>query len=99
MWVRRMIGLPRQDNCFTWLVDNYDYWGGDGIMGHRSVSGWFPHVTLIKGARTPDRLTITIIEYVPKVREPSVCFPKHKFDGYVRTTVMVSSELQSAPHS
>lgn len=99
-WVRQKIGLPRQHNCFTWLLDNFDYWGGDGIMGHRTVSdSWFPHVTIVKGARSSQRMTITIIEYIPKVRDPAVTFPKHKFDGYVRTTVLVNSELQSASHS
>lgn len=93
MWVRRQLGLPRQDNCFTWLVDNYDYWGGDAVLLHRSVSDtWFPHVSIVKGARNVDRTALTIIEYIPKIRENLVAFPKHKFDGYVKTTTLVSSE-------
>lgn len=87
--LRRWMGGEPKDNCATWAADNFDYDGGDGVMLHRTVSNsWlkFPHVVVVRGARHPEREHLTLIEYVPKVRDMDIVLPPITFDGEVRET-------------
>lgn len=88
-WVRRQIGLPASDNCFTWAVRNFNYAAGDGICFHRSRSSWFPHVVILNGMREEHRMTVTILEYVPTHRIDGIASPPMKFNGYVKRTRLV----------
>ena len=88
--VRSFLHLPTRDNCFTWAWRNFDYWAGDGLNVAKSCSGWFPHVSVVKGMQDMDRMQIRIIEYVPIMRVPRMVSPPHKLKGRVRTQRFVA---------
>ncbi|APW38431.1 hypothetical protein RD110_15520 [Rhodoferax koreense] len=85
---RQWRGLPVKDNCFTWAVRNSSYDAGDGLMLHKSSSGWFPHVSVVRGARSKSRTRIAIEEFIPRHRVPQQR-PPTTFDGQVRRTVLI----------
>ena len=78
--VLRLMGKPTKDNCLTWAWRNFDYSAGDGFMAHKSKSGWFPHIVVVKGAQARE---LTLVEYVPTHRVDQTS-PPHKFDGFVQ---------------
>ena len=86
-WWRRFVGLSSLDNCFTWAARNYRYKSTDGLLIHKSVSGWFPHFIVVRNAGIePPPPELLIDEFIPVVRDPSVVIPKRKFVGKNRKT-------------
>ncbi|UCV26783.1 hypothetical protein [Ferribacterium limneticum] len=88
--VRGWLGLKIEHNCFTDAWANFDYDAGDGFMPHKSLSGWFPHVVIVKGARAENRMQLSLTEYVPVKRRPDMKLPPRKFKGIKKTQRFVA---------
>jgi len=87
--VRRWLGLARLDNCATWAVRNFEYAQGDGLLIHKSLSGWFPHVAVLKGAGVEHRPALHLVEYVPLARVRRR-WPPRKFVGKRKSTRLIT---------
>lgn len=88
-WIWRRLGRVPMDNCATWAADHFDYAAGDGVLLHQSLSGWFPHVVVVRGARDAQRPMLYLHEYVPLRRVAQGWMPPRKFAGRVRVTRFV----------
>lgn len=87
-WWRRFVGLSSLDNCFTWAARNFQYVSVDGLLIHKSASGWFPHFVIVRNAGIePLPSEIVLDEFVPVDRVPRVTIPKRKFIGRERITL------------
>lgn len=86
LW-RRFVGFPPLNNCFAWAARIYEYDSRDGLLIHKSASGWFPHFVVVRHARTePPADHVHCVEFVPVDRVPEVLVPPRQFVGEVRET-------------
>lgn len=93
-WILSKLGRKPHNNCFTYAFNNFDYLAGDGLVFHKSKSGWFPHILLIKNAQHRDE--IFLVEYVP-VNRVAQRFPPRRFHGEVKMTTFKSEEAKKSP--